>query len=60
MIARPDRTQDDGTLRVGWILGKYNLADLFAKTTMTGNMRNGMVELIFCNKASVIREKYKK
>ena len=39
--------QADGTLRVGWIPGEYNLADLFTKTKMTGNMRHGMVELMF-------------
>ena len=46
-----------GTLREGWIIGEYNLSCLFTKTTMTGNMRHGMVELIFYNKSAVIREK---
>ena len=49
--------QDAGTLRVGWIPGQYNIAYLFTNTTMTGNMRHGMIESIFYNKAVVIREK---
>ena len=44
--------QAAGTLRVGWIDGKFNLADLFTKTTMAGNARNGMVEGIFHNDAA--------
>ena len=28
--------QDAETLRVGWIPGEYNLAELLTKTTMTG------------------------
>ena len=44
---------------LGWIPGEYNLTDLLTKTTMTGNMRNGLVELIFYNKAAVIRKKDK-
>ena len=44
-------------LRLGWIQGEYNLADLFTKTTMTGNTRHGMVESIFYNKAVVVMEK---
>ena len=54
---RVRETQDAVTLRVGWIPGEYNLADLFTKTTMTGNMRHGTVESIFYNKSVVIREK---
>ena len=45
----------DGTLRVGWIPGEYNLADLLTKTTMAVNMRHGMVDLILYNKSVVIR-----
>ena len=47
------------TLRVGCILGEYNIADLLTKTTMAGNMRLGMVELLFYNKSVVIRDKCK-
>ena len=48
-----------GTMRVGWIPGEYNLAYLLTNSTMTGNMRHGMVESIFYSKAVVIREKDK-
>ena len=44
-------------MRVGWIPGDYNLADLYTKTTMTGNARHEMVEYIFYNKAVVIMDK---
>ena len=40
---RVREAQASGTLRVGWIPGEYNLADLLTKTTMTGNMIHGMV-----------------
>ena len=52
-------SQADRTLRVGWIPGKYNLADLLKNTTMKGNMRNGMVELILYNKSALKRERIK-
>lgn len=49
---RVREAQAAGTIRVGWIEGKYNLADLFTKTTMSGNERHGMVENIFHNNAA--------
>ena len=52
--------QAEVTLRVGWIPGEYNIAELFTNTTMTGNMIHGLAESIFCNKAAVIRNKGKK
>ena len=52
-------SQADKTLRVGWIPGKYNIAELLTKTKKTINMRNGMLESIFYNKLVVIREKNK-
>ena len=42
-------------LRVGWIPGEYNLANLLTNATNTGNMRPRMVDLILYNKAVVIR-----
>ena len=51
---RVRETQVDGKLRVRVILGEYNLADLFTNTTMTVNMRNGLVELIFYNKVVLL------
>jgi hypothetical protein len=41
--------QATGTIRVGWIKGDFNLADLFTKTTMPGNLRHGLVMNIFNN-----------
>ena len=43
--------QEEGNIRVGWIPDELNLADLVTKTTMTGNVRNGMVDNIFKNKS---------
>ena len=54
---RVREAQANGTLRVGWISGDYNLADLLTKTTIKVNTRHGMVESIFYNKEVVIREK---
>ena len=51
---RVHEDQAEGIMRVGCIPGEYNLADLFPKTTMAGNVRHGMVEQIFTNKASVV------
>ena len=45
---------------VGWITGEYNLEYLLTKTTMTVNMRHGIVESIFYNKSVVIRDKDKR
>jgi ribosomal protein L31E len=45
-------SQAAGTIRVGWIPGEQNLADLFTKTTMPGNVRNDIVETIFMNGSS--------
>ena len=49
---RVREAQAAGIIYVSWIPGQENLADLFTKTTMSGNVRNDMVESIFCNKAS--------
>ena len=43
-----------GVIRFGWILGEFNLADLFTKTTMPGNTRHNLVDSIFSNTASPI------
>ena len=51
-------SQTAGTLKLGWIPGEYNPSYLLTNTTTTGNMRHGMVESIFYNKAVVVREKY--
>ena len=44
--------QAAGTIRVGWIEGTHNLADLFTKTTMPGNVRQALVNSIFHNDAA--------
>ena len=44
--------QAAGILRVGWIPGEFDLADLFTKTTMPGNTRHNLVVSIFSNTAS--------
>ena len=51
---RVREAQAAGTIRVGWIKGEFNLADLFTKTTINGNDRNGIVEGIFNNEATPI------
>ena len=44
-------SQAAGNIHVGWIPGERNLADLLTKTTMPGNARHSIVEIIFHNKA---------
>jgi hypothetical protein len=46
--------QAAGTIKVMWIPGTSNLADLFTKTTLPGNVKNDIVETIFNNKAYVL------
>ena len=41
-------------LRFGWIPGEFNLAEFFTNTTMPGNTRHNLVDLIFSNTASQI------
>ena len=38
-------------IRLGWILGESKPADLLTKTTMSGNTRHSIVEIIFRNKS---------
>ena len=49
---RVREAQAAGTIRVGWIPGEHNLADLFTKTTMAGNTRHGLVVNIFNDEAT--------
>jgi hypothetical protein len=53
---RVREAQAAGTIRVAWIPGTENLADLFTKTTLNGNVKNDIVETIFCNEAVVIQD----
>ena len=53
------RVRDDqaaGILWVGWIPRELKLADLFKKTTMPGNTRHKLVDLIFSNTKSPISD----
>ena len=49
---RLKEAQAQGIIRVGWIPGKFNLADLFTKTKMPGNTRHNLVDSIFYNTSS--------
>ena len=51
---RVREAQAAGTIMVGWISGEYNLADLFTKTTMTGELKHRLVHNIFNNDAAPI------
>ena len=46
--------QAAGIIWVGWIPGEFNLSYFLTKTTMPGNTRHNLVDLIFSNKASPI------
>ena len=52
---RVREAQASQMIRVGWIPGEFNKSDLLTKTTMPGNKKNGFVQQIFHNKATVIR-----
>ena len=54
---RVREAQAAGTIMVGWISGEYNLADLFTKTTMTGELKHRLVHNIFNNEAAPIEVK---
>ena len=44
-------SQAAGKICVGWVPGQRNIADLLTRTTMAGNARHSIVEIIFHNKA---------
>ena len=54
---RVREAQAAGIIRVGWIEGKNNLADLFTKTTMPTQTKTNFVKYIFNNEASVLKLK---
>ncbi|GFH56846.1 hypothetical protein CTEN210_13322 [Chaetoceros tenuissimus] len=54
---RVREAQAAGTIMVGWIKGEYNLADLFTKTTMTGELKHRLVHNIFNNDAAPLKVK---
>ena len=49
---RVREAHDAGVLRVDWIPGKFNMADVFTKTAMPGNTMHNLVDPIFLNTAS--------
>lgn len=54
---RVREAQAAGIIKVGWIEGKNNLADLFTKTTMKKPDRHFLVTSIFNNDATVLKLK---
>ena len=51
---RVREAQSAGIIRVGWIPGEFNLAELFTNTTMPGNTRCNLVDSIFSSTSSPI------
>ena len=49
---RVREAQAAGMIRVGWIEGKYNVADLFTKTTLSNEMKRTFIQNIFDNKVT--------
>jgi len=49
---RVREAQAAGTIRVGWIEGKNNLADLFTKTTLSNEAKRTFIQSIFDNKVT--------
>jgi len=49
---RVREAQAAGVIRVGWIEGKNNIADLFTKTTFSNEAKKTFVQNIFDNKVT--------
>ena len=49
---RVREAQAAGTIRVGWIEGKDNVADLFTKTTLSNETKRAFVQSIFNNRVT--------
>lgn len=52
---RVREAQAAGTIRVGWIEGEYNKADIATKTTLSTSRRYDLISTIFDNNCQVIR-----
>ena len=50
---RVREAQTAGIIRVGWIEGKHNIADLFTKTTLATNQKHYTITGIFNNNAEL-------
>ena len=49
---RVREAQAAGVIRVGWIEGKFNVADLFTKTTISNEAKTKFIQSIFDNKVT--------
>ena len=49
---RVREAQAAGVIRVGWIEGKFNVADPFTKTTLSNEAKRTFVQSIFDNKVT--------
>ena len=47
-----------GTIRVGWISGEHNKADIVTKTTIPTKRRYKLIYSVFNEKVSTIKKKY--
>jgi hypothetical protein len=54
---RVREAQAAGTVRVGWIEGEYNKADLATKTTLATTRRYNLTSSLFTNDCTVIDKK---
>ena len=54
---RVREAQAAGTLRVGWIEGEYNKADLATKTTLSTSRRYALTASIFDNDCTIVEKK---
>ena len=52
---RVREAQAAGIITVGWIPGEKNLADLFTKTTLTNETRYRLIDNIFNNRSTPLR-----
>ena len=56
---RVREAQAAGTIRVGWIEGEYNKADLATKTTLSTVRRHGLTSTLFDNNCTILeKEKF--
>jgi len=51
---RVREAQAAGIIRVGWIEGKFNVADLFTKTTLSNEAKRTFVQYIFNNQVTPV------
>ena len=54
---RVREAQAASIIRMAWIKGEVNIADLFTKTTLASNKKHDFIDNIFGNRATVIENK---